>query len=85
MEVKVREDMSCSRCGMAGHNARNMACPLRAYTGEPSKHPISSGAGAWQPCSAATEQQHSVGANCVRRLVVHAGTAARVHARQEVH
>ena len=36
----VREaDMTCSRCGMAGHNARNLACPMRAFTGEQTAAP----------------------------------------------
>lgn len=40
MDVGVREaDMTCSRCGMAGHNARNLACPMRAFTGEQTAAP----------------------------------------------
>ena len=40
VDVGVREaDMTCSRCGMAGHNARNLACPMRAFTGEQTAAP----------------------------------------------
>lgn len=36
VEVKMSEDLACSLCGMAGHTARSPACPIRAFTGEPS-------------------------------------------------
>ena len=40
VDVGMREaDMTCSRCGMAGHNARNLACPMRAFTGEQTAAP----------------------------------------------
>ena len=32
----MSEDLACSLCGMAGHTARSPACPIRAFTGEPS-------------------------------------------------
>ena len=60
MELKLHEDMGCSRCGMAGHTARSLDCPIRAFTGEPStvtEHPTPDLEGETFPCHAL--RQHS--------------------------